>query len=201
MRYVDFMARALRVQVPGCYHVVSRGNNRQEIFDDILRTVFLFELDVIAGAFGWDVYAWAFMSNHLHLVIEIHEPNLATGMHRLNTWLARASNARFGRINHCVGDRYWSTLIESERQLYASIRYTLWNPARTGIVESPIDSRWTSFRASAGLEPAPRALALARLLAYFGNAPAAAHRDFHDFVLAGEERCLAPWQDGAGIVT
>ncbi len=68
------MARGRRVEVPGYYHVVARGNNRQEIFDDYLRPVFLVQLDDAAARFDWVVQAWALMSNHFHLVFRIRRP-------------------------------------------------------------------------------------------------------------------------------
>lgn len=195
------MPRALRVETPGFYHVVSRGNNKQPIFDDVLRSATLFHLDAVAREFDWCVYAWAIMSNHVHWVIEVGDLGLSAGMQRLNLGIARMSNARFGRINHCVGDRYSSTPIESERHLHRSIRYALWNPARAGVGKHPGDSNWTSFRASVGAETPHPALALNRLLALFGTAPIRAHRSLERFIESGRERCLAPWDGGAGILT
>jgi REP element-mobilizing transposase RayT len=194
------MPRQLRVQEPGLYHVGARGNNGQQIFDDALREIFLSQLTLVAQAFAWDVYAWALMSNHFHLLLGVHDDGLAVGMHRLNLGFARASNARFERINHCVGDRYWNGPIETDGHLYACVRYVLWNPVRAGVVHDPFDSTWTSARSSAGLEVRSEPLALGRLLPFFGNAAALAHEGLHDFVLAGRDRCLQPWQDGFGIV-
>ena len=194
------MPRQPRVQEPGLYHVGSRGNNGQQIFDDGLRQIFLFQLRLVAQAFAWDVYAWALMSNHFHLLLGVSDDGLAAGMHRLNLFLARASNARFDRIDHCVGDRYWNGPIESDAHLYACIRYVLWNPVRAGVVDDPFDSTWTSARPSAGLELRSEPLALGRLLPFFGNAAVGAHTELQDFVLAGRERCVQPWQDGVGIV-
>ena len=99
-----------------------------------------------------------------------------------------------------MGNRYWSAPIESEPYLDACIRYTLWNPARAGIVDDPLDSSWTSLRASVGLEPTPRALAANDLLARFGRTPRTAQVDLLAYVLGGRERCLAPFGDGSGIV-
>jgi REP element-mobilizing transposase RayT len=170
------------------------------IFDDTLRRLHLLHLGEIAPAFDWEVYAWALMSNHYHMVFKIGELGLSEGMHQLNLRLARASNGRFGRINHCLGQRYWSTHIESDQHFFASVRYTLWNPVRAGIGAHPGDSGWTSFQATVGLEWPPRVLAATQLLAHFGSKPDRARAAFARFVSSGRERCLAPWQDGAGIL-
>jgi REP element-mobilizing transposase RayT len=193
------MPRALRVQEPGLYHVGSRGNNGQQIFDDALRKIFLFQLTLVARSFAWDVYAWALMSNHFHLLLGVHDDGLAAGMHRLNLGFARASNAHFDRVDHCVGNRYWNGPIETDAHLYACVRYVLWNPVRAAVVDDPFDSTWTSARSSAGLE-LREPLALGRLLPFFGNTTALAQAELRDFVLAGRERCLQPWLAGLGIV-
>ncbi len=194
------MARLPRVEVPGFYHVVARGNNKQEIFDDYLRGVFLVQLNGVASTFGWLIEAWALMSNHFHLVFRSGDLGLAAGMQRLNLSFALKSNARLGRINHCFGARYWNTYIKTEEHLFNSIRYTLWNPVRAGVVAHPAESTWTSYPASTGLVKAPKVLALDALLDPFGTGKSGAFDAFTGFVSEGRERCLEPWNEGAGIL-
>ena len=195
------MAREPRIEVPGgYYHVVSRGNDKQAIFDDPLRRVFLGQLAGVAARYGWQVLAWVLMTNHFHLVFKLGDGGLSDGMHDLNYAFARASNGRFGRTNHCFGARFWSSHLETERHLLASIRYAMWNPPRAGVGEHPGDSGWTSFGPSAGLAWAPEVLALSELLGLFGSNPARAQRAFQRFVSDGRERCQAPWDDGRGIL-
>ncbi len=195
------MPRQRRAEVAGAsYHIVSRGNNRQPIFDDALRELLPVRLDVVRRRFDWNVYAWAFMTNHFHLVLQIGAAGLSNGMRHLNTGFALASNARFGRINHCVGERFFSKQIESEEQLFASIRYTLWNPARAGVGDHPSDTTWTSYRATAGLDHQPSALGVAPLLRHFGPDPDRAREGFRIFIDEGAERCRQAWNGGAGIL-
>lgn len=194
------MPRRPRLEAPGYYHVVSRGNNKQPVFDDAVRRLWPGYLAPIVRDLDWLVYAWALMDNHFHMVVQIGEAGLSAGMQRLNLNLARASNARFGRIDHCFGDRFRSSRLETDQHLFASIRYTLWNPARAGVGEGPRDCGWTSYPASVGLEWQPAGLALPRLLEHFGSSPRRAQRAFRQFIGEGRDRCLAPWRDTTGIL-
>jgi REP-associated tyrosine transposase len=194
--------RPLRIEVEGgYYHVVTRGNDRQVIFDDRLRKLFLLRATVIAKRYGWHVYAYALMANHFHLVLRIAGAGLSRGMCELNGGFARASNAQFGRIDHCFGRRFWSTHLETDSHLLESVRYATWNPARAGVGQHPGDSRWTSFRAIAGLDHPSELLAHRELLEHFGRDAVQARAAFSRFVSEGRVRCQAPWQEVYATVT
>src|SRR4051812_46003271 len=75
------MPRRLRIQYPDAlYHVMSRGNARQDIVcDDDDRRRLTAHLERTVGRFGWRLYAFVVLSNHLHLVLKTPRPNLAQG--------------------------------------------------------------------------------------------------------------------------
>jgi putative transposase len=187
------MPRRRRIEVPGgFYHAVTRGNNKQQVFDGPLRPLFLLMTNEVASEYGWIVYAWALMDNHYHLIFQLADGGLSDGMCELNTMFAHESNAHFGRINHCFGQRFWSAHLDSDRRLLAGIRYALWNPPRAGLCDHPRESSWTSYRATAGLDPAPKLLARASLLELFHADPLVAQRMFRRYVSDGRSRCQAP---------
>ncbi len=76
------MPRRLRLQYPGAiYHLMARGNGRQVIVrDDVDRDRLVEDLGKAAVRCCWCVYAFAIMSNHLHVVLKTPQPNLARGM-------------------------------------------------------------------------------------------------------------------------
>jgi REP-associated tyrosine transposase len=188
------MGRKLRHQEPDAYyHVVSRGNNKQRIFDPELRALFLTSLLRISVKCAWRVLAYALMDNHYHLVLKIGACGLSDGMFELNHGFARASNARFDRINHCFGQRFWSAHLDTEAYLMASIRYGMWNPTRAGKCAEPGGSTWTSFRGSVGLDDVHPVIALGDLYALFHTEPAKARLGLFDYVQGGRVRCQAPW--------
>ena len=188
------MPRKPRHQEPGShYHVVSRGNNKQPIFDDELRALFLSNLLRVSVAHKWRVLGYALMGNHYHLVLRISDRGISGGMFELNNRFARASNGRFDRINHCFGQRFWSAHLDSNEYLLASIRYGMWNPPRAAECSDPAGSTWTSFRASVGLDDAHPVLAINDLHTLFHEQPAKARVALFDYVQDGRVRCQAPW--------
>jgi REP element-mobilizing transposase RayT len=188
------MPRRARHQESGAnYHIVSRGNNKQAIFDEELRALFLRSLLRVSVANDWRVLAYALMSNHYHLVLRIGDQGLSNGMFELNNGFARASNGRFDRINHCFGQRFWSAHLDTTEYLLASIRYSMWNPPRAAECSDPAGSTWTSFRSSVGLDDPHPVLAVNDLHVLFHTLPAKARLALFDYVQDGRVRCQAPW--------
>ena len=95
------MARSVRIEYPGAfYHVMARGNRREEIFvDDDDRRFFLKAVSEACGMTGWHVHAWVLMTNHYHLFIETPEANLVSGM----KWLQNAYTRRFNTRHRAWG--------------------------------------------------------------------------------------------------
>ena len=79
---MEGMPRRLRLQYPGAiYHLMARGNGRQDIVcDDVDRDRLQEHLGRAAVRCSWRIYAFAIMSNHLHVVLKTPQPNLARGM-------------------------------------------------------------------------------------------------------------------------
>ena len=73
------------------------------------------------------------------------------------------------------------------------------NPVRAAMVGLPEQWPWSSYRAMAGLEPAPRWLTIAAVLACFGSEPGRAGLRFQEFVRDGMD-APAPWSALQGQV-
>ncbi len=188
------MGRPLRLEFEGAlYHLTSRGNEQRPIFRcDRDRKAFLTFLGRAAKRFGWSVTAWVLMTNHFHLVIQTREPNLSRGMHWVNGTYAGWFNRVHKRSGHLFQGRFKAFLIERESYFAEVLRYTVLNPVRAKMVERPEDYKWSSYRATAGLEPAPEWFDLPGALALFHPDRRTAHVNYREFVLAaiGAEDCL-----------
>src|SRR5688500_9153546 len=163
------MARPLRIQFPGAlYHVISRGNAKQDIFlDDGDRQQFLCALSDTAERLNWRILVYCLMTNHYHLCIETVEPTLARGMRDLNGRYAQGFNYRHERVGHLFQGRYKGILVDRPGYLLELARYIVLNPVRAGLSATATDWPWSSHRAALGLVKPIRRLAVESLLAQF----------------------------------
>lgn len=76
------MSRQLRLEYPGSlWHVMCRGNAKQEIFrDDVDRTLYLDLLGEAVNRFRWILPSYTLMDNHTHHVIQLRQETLGRGM-------------------------------------------------------------------------------------------------------------------------
>jgi REP element-mobilizing transposase RayT len=112
------VARSLRVEYPGAYyHVMARGNRREDIFlDEDDREFFLKAVSEACAQTGWLVHAWVLMSNHYHLRIETPEANLVDGMKWLQNTYMRRFNVRHRAWGRVFGDRYKAVVVAGLRR-------------------------------------------------------------------------------------
>lgn len=147
------MPRKLRIQYPGAlYHVMNRGDRREDIFaDDKDHEKFLETLGQACEKTGWQVHAYCLMSNHFHLVVETAQPNLVVGM----KWLLGTYTTRFNRrhkeFGHLFSGRYKALLVDGSGNGYLKsvCDYVHLNPVRAGLLKKkqlPLESyRWSSY--------------------------------------------------------
>ena len=142
------MSRPWRIEYEGAfYHVMSRGNNRCDIFlDDKDRQLFLDILGDMAERFDVDISAYVLMGNHYHLLLRTNLPNLSRSMQ----WFGVSYTGRFNNLHHRIGHlfqgRFKSILVENDAYLLRLSYYIHRNPLRAGIVKHLADYRWSSYR-------------------------------------------------------
>jgi REP element-mobilizing transposase RayT len=167
----------------GIYHLFSRGSNRQAIFAfDTDRVDFLSCLERVVRMYGLTCFAYCLMPNHYHLVVQAPSGHLSDAMKALNGRYALRFNRRYGRDAHLFKNRFGAVRQKTEGQFFWALRYTVRNPVVNGLCAQPEEWPWSSYRASVGLEKAPKYLDLARLLAYFADGPEQAMSRYRDLV-------------------
>jgi REP element-mobilizing transposase RayT len=179
------MPRRLRIEFDGAiYHVMSRGNLRQDIVrddDDRARLLDYLERAVVRS--GWELLCFAVLTNHLHVLLKTPRPNLAAGMQLFLSgyaqWWARGRR----RAGHLFQGRYRAEMIEDESYYWTVSRYVHLNPVRAGLVARPEQWAWSSYPGYARRDRRRPWVAHEALLAAWrgewgGEDPARAYRRF-----------------------
>ena len=163
------MARKPRNEFPGAVvHVFARGVRKLPIYvDDVDRHSYLMLLGQVVVRQRWHCLAYCLMTNHVHLLVEPPEPNLAVGMHRLHGLHAQAFNKRHRHTGHVFQGRYSAVPVRKDGQLLAVARYIALNPVEARLCDDAAEWAWASHAAILG-GSAPRWLDVAGLFAYFG---------------------------------
>jgi len=145
------MPRQLRLEFPGAiYHVLNRGDRREDIFrDDQDRTRFLETLAEACEKTGWQVHAFCLLPNHFHLVVETPQPNLVAGMRWFLSTYTNRFNHRHKVVGHLFSGRYKSLVVGGEGGYLRTVcEYVHLNPVRANLLppEEPLQNYvWSSF--------------------------------------------------------
>jgi len=134
------------------FHILSRGNNRQDVFrDEMDYQRYLEILNRYKERYHFKLYHYVLMRNHIHLVLETRGEggSLAEIMKGINLSYAQYYRRRYDYVGHFWQDRFKSILVSSDEYLLACGSYVELNPVRAGVVKGPGDYRWSSYRAYA----------------------------------------------------
>jgi putative transposase len=188
------MPRKPRLHVPGgVYHVILRGNHREPLFGASKDRAYLDALvgDVVAR-FGLRIFAYCWMTNHLHLAVQVGDTPLAKPMQRLAMRYALHIHRDVGQTGHLFERRYRSILVDADSYLLALVRYIHLNPVVAGMVTEPMAYRWSSHRDYLGRATVPW-VDTAFVLALFGPAAAVARVRYSRFMRSWTDEDLAPF--------
>jgi REP element-mobilizing transposase RayT len=144
--YVGRQARKL--SKTGIYHILFRGVNHCHLFEaDVDFERFLLILETVRTELPFDLYAYALMDNHVHLLV--HEANPGDIMLVMKKILAQYAgwfNRKYGRSGALIANRYKSECVEDDAYLLSVVRYIHQNPIKAGITQNLESYRWSSYR-------------------------------------------------------
>jgi REP element-mobilizing transposase RayT len=181
------MSRPLRIELAGgVYHVTSRGDRQEDIFeDDDDRVEWLSLLGCVCGRFNWRIHAYCLMDNHYHFVVETAEGNLSKGMRQLNGVYTQYFNRQHSRAGHVFQGRFKAILVEKEAYLLELSRYVVLNPIRAKMVKNIEDWKWSNYLAFCGLQNKQEWLEADWILGQFSKYRAVAIKHYRNFVREG----------------
>jgi REP-associated tyrosine transposase len=160
-----------------CYHLINRGNGRQQIFHkDADYQAFVDQLLQARGKYAVKLLAWCVMPNHFHLLVQPEEANLLNKwMQWLMTTHVRRYHKHYGTSGHVWQGRYKSFIVQDNEYLLIVTRYIEGNPVRALLTPTVEQWPWSSYQgriaATDEFRPDPLPLALPEDWAAFVDAP------------------------------
>ena len=118
----------------GIYHVMLRGINQQQIFEEPEDfEKFLQILKDCKAISGYKLFAYCLMGNHIHLLIKPEEESLEQAFKRIGGRFVYWYNVKYQRIGHLFQDRFRSEPVETDVYFMTVLRYIHQNPIKAGL--------------------------------------------------------------------
>ena len=185
-------------------HIVQRGNNREPIFfDESDYHSYLEWLLTGTQRYQCDIYAYALMPNHVHILASSREKD---GISRLMQYVGRFYvpyiNHTYGRSGTLWEGRFKSCLIQDETFLLRCMRYIESNPLRAMIVEKIKDYPWSSYLHNAYGKKNPL-ISIHPLYLALGNDETGRRKAYRDLFKQDKQeetnKIRAAWQTGTPL--
>ena len=131
----------------GTYMVTCGTYQKCHHFTEISRLTFiqnaLFE---IAEEFGWQLQAWAILSNHYHLIASSpeHPGTLPRMLSKLHTVTAIQLNKEDNEPGRKVWYQYFDSRITYQSSYFSRLKYVHQNPVHHGVVHNAENYPWCS---------------------------------------------------------
>lgn len=131
--------------VEACYHIIHRGNNRENIFETAQdKNVFAGALRVLLKKYDCMLLAFVIMRNHYHLLLRRLNDPVYKFMHQLDVRYAQYYTRERRRSGHVLECRYKAFIVLDDDYLLSVLRYIHQNPVRAKVVDRVVDYFWSS---------------------------------------------------------
>jgi len=126
-------------------HITQRAAGKDPLFiEDQDYLAMLANLKDIAQKRSLDIYAFCLMPNHIHLLASPREDELQESMRDLFSRYAMWFNHKYERKGHLFAGPYRQSVCLDDVYLLTASLYIHMNPARAGLVSTPLEYRWSS---------------------------------------------------------
>lgn len=139
----------------GIYHVMMRGINHQDIFED--RSDYWKFLKLLRMQTHPEdkqghplpghciIYAYCLMSNHVHLLVREQEEGLVAPIKRVAIAYAQYFNYKYDHSGQVFQDRFKSEPVNDMSYFVTLLRYIHQNPVAAGIASTVGSYTWSSW--------------------------------------------------------
>ncbi len=138
------MARKPRIEKVGFYHIINRGVARVNIYlcdEDFLK--FLEILQEASQEYDFEIYSFALMTNHYHLLIEMKKLNLSSALQKINSRYSIYFNNKYKRVGPLWQGRFKSWYVYDTTYLSTLVRYIEFNPIKANITKQIGEYKWS----------------------------------------------------------
>jgi len=130
----------------GIYHVMMRGINQQNIFDDDEDCAKMMQtLADVKAVSRCGILAYCLMGNHCHFLLKEENESIDQIIKRIGARYVYWYNVKYKRSGHLFQDRYKSETVENDVHLLSVVRYIHQNPLKAGLCDRSLIYRWSSF--------------------------------------------------------
>jgi REP element-mobilizing transposase RayT len=130
----------------GIYHIMLRGINQQQIFED--REDYEKFLEILKDCKAiceFKLFAYCLMGNHIHLLIQEGTESLEQVFKRLCGRFVYWYNVKYRRAGHLFQDRFKSEPVDSDEYFFTVLRYIHQNPTKAGLCKRVEDYAYSSY--------------------------------------------------------
>lgn len=128
------------------YHVILRGNAKQDIFlDKQDYCKFYKEICNTKEKYRYELYTYCLMTNHVHFILYDKNGNLSKALQSLTVSYSSYWNKKYERVGHLFQNRFLSKNVETAEYLKNLCRYIHQNPDKSGIARME-EYPWSSYQ-------------------------------------------------------
>lgn len=139
--------QARKLSSTGIYHVMLRGINQQQIFEDEEDyDKFLQVLKECKEVSEYQLMAFCLMGNHVHLLIKQGQESLDTVFRRIAGRYVYWYNVKYRRVGHLFQDRFKSEPVEDDAYFLTVLRYIHRNPVKAKICRTMEAYPYSSYK-------------------------------------------------------
>ena len=130
----------------GIYHIMLRGINKQQIFEDEEDfQKFIQVLKECKAVSEYKLFAYCLMVNHIHMLIKPEKEPLELVFKRIGSRYVYWYNWKYRRTGHLFQDRYKSEPINDDSYFLTVLRYIHQNPFKAGLCKNMSEYIYSSY--------------------------------------------------------
>ncbi len=131
----------------GIYHIMLRGINQQQIFEDTEDCEkFIQILHECKAVSDFKIFAYCLMNNHIHLLIKFEKEPIEQVFKRIGARYVYWFNVKYQRVGHLFQDRFKSEPVDDDSYFLTVLRYIHQNPVKAGICKKVEDYKHSSYK-------------------------------------------------------